>query len=77
MNIKREMVEKITIDFTPIEKRKITEVIDMGEEICFSYNCNTCPFAIINDITGEMTTCTLSHIQSVFHDLMNKSENGN
>ena len=49
----------------------------MGEKICFSYNCNTCPFAIINDITGEMTTCTLSHIQSVFHDLMNKSENGN
>lgn len=76
MNIKREMVEKITIDFTPIEKAKITEVIDMGERICFSYSCNTCPFAVINDITGEMT-CTLSHIQSVFHDLMNKSENGN
>ena len=76
MNIKREMVEKITIDFTPIERTKIAEVADMGEKICFSYTCDVCPFAIINDTTGEMT-CALDHVVSAFHNLMNKSENGN
>lgn len=76
MNIKREMVEKVTIDFTPIEAAKIEEVMDMGERICFSYPCNACPFAVINETTGEMT-CALEHVQSVFYDLLTKSKNGN
>lgn len=76
MDIKREMVEKITINFTPVERMKIAEVADMGERICFSYTCGNCPFVVINDVTGGMT-CTLSHVQSAFHDLISKSENGN
>jgi len=76
MNIKREMVKKVTIDFNPIEAAEIEEVMDMGEKICFSYTCNVCPFVIINETTGEMT-CALDHVQSVFYDLLAKSENGN
>lgn len=77
MNIKRETIEKITVDFTSEEEAKINEtLVGIGGKICMLFWCSECPFAIksFNECGEPIQHCVIDGMHTGFWKLKKKEE---
>lgn len=75
MNIKRETIERITVDFTSEEEAKINEtIVEIGDKICTLFLCSECPFSIKSfDEGGEpIHHCAIVGMRTGFWKLKKK-----
>lgn len=75
MNIKKETIERITVDFTSEEKTKINEIIvEIGGKICTLFLCSKCPFSIksFNKDGEPIRHCAIDSMRAGFWKLERK-----